>query len=148
MASQKKSVGKTWRSPVNWSLQAHQWVMAVSHVAAMSFGVEPKLASITLAKGDKAFAASFVESKQLLGRKMSIQPDENQAIYFPLHGYNDSKTVASNRMVVLLTTPLVLQMVDAIWGASLLFWSVPVAAIARVIYLFATQAQNCHHHDA
>jgi CP family cyanate transporter-like MFS transporter len=43
---------------------------------------------------------------------------------------------------VLLTTPLVLPMVDASWRASLVFWSVPVAAIACVVYLFAPQAQT------
>ena len=42
---------------------------------------------------------------------------------------------------VLLTTPFVLPMVDASWRASLVFWSVPVASIAGVVYLFAPQTQ-------
>ena len=99
MATQKTSVDKTTVSPVNWSLQAHQRVMAVWHVAAMSLGVEPTLASIKLAKADKAFASSFEERKLLLGRKLSVEPDENHVTYFPGHGYNNGKTGASNRMV-------------------------------------------------
>lgn len=99
MATQKTSVDKTTVRPVNWSLQAHQRVMAVWNVAAMSLGVEPTLASIKLAKADKSFASSFEERKQLLGRKLSIEPDENHVTYFPCHGYNNGKTGAGNRMV-------------------------------------------------
>lgn len=99
MATRKTSVDKTTVSPVNWSLQAHQRVMAVWHVAAMSLGVEPKLDAIILAKGDKAFAAAFEERKQLLGRKLSTEPEENHVTFFPRHGYNASKTGYNNKMV-------------------------------------------------
>ncbi|MEO7241760.1 MAG: MFS transporter [Variovorax sp.] len=40
-------------------------------------------------------------------------------------------------LAVLLTTPLVLPMVDASWRAALVFWSAPVAVIAGVVFLFA-----------
>jgi hypothetical protein len=99
MATQKKPVSKTSGNPVNWSLQAHQRVMAVWHVAAMSLGVEPTLASIALAKMDKTFSASFEERKRVLGRKFSTEPATGHVTYFPRHEYNDTKTGASNRMV-------------------------------------------------
>ncbi len=99
MATQKKPVSKTSGNPVNWSLQAHQRVMAVWHVAAMSLGVEPTLASIALAKVDKTFSASFEERKRVLGRKFNTEPETGHVTYFPRHEYNDTKTGASNRMV-------------------------------------------------
>ncbi len=99
MATQKKSASKNSGNPVNWSLQAHQRVMAVWHVAAMSLGVEPTLASIALAKVDKTFSASFEERKRVLGRKFSTEPETGHVTYFPRHEYNDTKTGASNRMV-------------------------------------------------
>lgn len=99
MATQKKTASKTSGNPVNWSLQAHQRVMAVWHVAAMSLGVEPTLASVALAKMDKTFLASFEERKRVLGRKFSTEPEKGHVTYFPRHEYNDSKTGASNRMV-------------------------------------------------
>ena len=99
MATQKKSVSETSGNPVNWSLQSHQRVMAVWHVAAMSLGVEPTVTSIALAKMDKNFLGSFEERKQVLGRKFSTEPATGHVTYFPRHEYNDTRTGASNRMV-------------------------------------------------
>lgn len=99
MATQKKSASQSSGNPVNWSLQAHERVLAVWHVAAMSLGVEPTLASIALAKKDKSFVASFEQRKRVLGRKLSTEPVDGHVTYFPRHEYNDSKTGASNRMV-------------------------------------------------
>ena len=99
MATQKKSASQSPGNPVNWRLQAYERVLAVWHVAAMSLGVEPTLASISLAKEDKSFVASFEQRKRVLGRKLSTEPEDGHVTYFPRHEYNDSKTGASNRMV-------------------------------------------------
>ena len=42
---------------------------------------------------------------------------------------------------VLLTIPFVLPMLDGSWRASLVFWSLPIAIIAVVVYLFAPRAE-------
>jgi len=44
----------------------------------------------------------------------------------------------------LLTIPLVLPLLAGSWRASLVFWSVPIAAIALMIYLFAPRMGQSH----
>ncbi len=99
MATQNKSASKTLSTPVDWSLQAHQRVMTVWHVAAMSLGIEPSKESVALAKSDKSFQAAFEARKKVLCMKFSTEPEAGHVTYFPRHEYNESKTGAGNRMV-------------------------------------------------
>src|SRR6202790_3611005 len=47
---------------------------------------------------------------------------------------------------VLLTIPLVLPMFSGSWRASLVFWSLPVALIAVIVYFFAPRPQDDGEH--
>ena len=47
-------------------------------------------------------------------------------------------------LAVLLTTPVVLPLVDGNWRLSLLAWSLPIAIIAIVVYAFAPRTHAAH----
>ena len=57
------------------------------------------------------------------------------------HGDLPTGSLVGEVFPVLLTIPLVLPMFGGSWRASLVFWSLPIAIIAVVVYFFAPRSE-------